>query len=499
MPHIKEYNNTQTIDPGALSNLGRAQEVGGYQSGLALAGGINDINQGVKDTENHIAQTETTKLAADMATAHAELADQWRQEVQKADPNDHELASRFMEKVVKPRLEGMGQNLITEQGNSLYSRASAGLAAELFTRSAADQAGLAGEAAITNLDTTKNQLSNVVRGDPSSLENVQSLANITIDGLVSAYGLPREKAEQLGREVRGQIAKSAAYGAADLNPDAALQSFASGRYDKWLDGTEVKAAANYATDKKRTDAAAQRTAEVEQRRKDADTAERFAGDISSKAVDPDTGREQLQPDYFKAANDYRKLPEAKLSTYNELVSAGERILNNPLTHDAPGVVTSLLDQTLHPGADGPLTRDQVLSHVGRDLSQSSANFIMDQLKDTPQNRTTTQLINQTLSEAKETLGVGRKDIFGQLLPGAQRDYSTFEAWFLPTLQKQMKAGKDPTQLLNPESPDYMLKDKIPYSRFKSHPSDQVQETLQRYAPQKPVQGKRPSLDDIFGK
>lgn len=497
MPKIREYNNTQDFSGDPVAGAARSQEQAGYYGGAAIRQGFEGLSEGIKGAEQHIAQNETSKLAADLATAHAELAEQWRDAVQHADPNDHELASRFMEQKVKPRLAGLGDGLITEQAQQAHERASAGLTAELFTKSAADQANLAGEAAIANLDTMKNQYSNVVRNDPTALASVQALTEASVRGMVASHNLPAEAGIKLTNQVLAENAKSAAYGAADINPDAAIKDAQDGKYDKWLDGTQVKGVLDYAEGKKRTDAAAQRAADTEQRRLNSEAAEQFAGNITAKAVDEDTGQERLQPDYFKSANDYRKLPGAKLSTYNELVSAGERILNNPLTHDAPGVVPGLLGRITSGQAP---SRDEILSHVGRDLSQSSANFIMDQMKETPQNRTTTQLITQTLTEARETLGVGRKDIFGQLNPLAQRDYSTFEAWFLPNLQKQLKAGKDPAQLLNAESPEYMLKDQVPFRRFMSHPADQVQSTLQQYAPQKPpTMAKRPSLDDIFGK
>lgn len=460
MPRIKEYSNTQTIDPGSLSNLARAQEVSGYQSGLALSKGINEINQGVKDTESHIAQTETTKLAADMATAHAELADQWRQEVQKADPNDHELASRFMDKVVKPRLEGMGQNLITQQGNDLYSRASAGLAAELFTRSAADQAGLAGEAAVTNLDTTKNQLSNVVRGDPSSLENVQSLANITIDGLVSAYGLPREKAEQLGREVRGQIAKSAAYGAADLNPDAALKSFAEGRYDKWLDGTEVKSAAGYAMERQKANENAKRAAEVEQRRVEKDNFTTAAVGISTSTIDPETGEERLPPDYFQNIVKAGKMPGSDDGTIRALQSVGERMLRAPILRSDPNVRSEFLSRVgLDKNDPSRLTVQEVDAAYGSgDLNKTDHTMmrqsVMDADKD-PRRADNLKAFNVAIGGLKRY--ITKSSALATDADGDKR-YSEFQREKFNQFQEGLKANIPANDMLDERNKNYLFRD-----------------------------------------
>lgn len=460
MPRIKEYSNTQAFDPGALVTAGRVQEVAGYQSGMALERGISEVNQGIKDTEQHIAQTETTKLAADMATAHAELADQWRQAVQKADPNDHELASRFMEKNVKPRLETMGQGLITQQAQDLYTRSSAGLSAELFTRSAADQAGLAGEAAITNLDTTKNQLSNVVRGDPSSLENVQSLANITIDGLVSAYGLPREKAEELGRSVRGEIAKAAAYGAADLNPDAALQSFASGRYDKWLDGTEVKAAAGYAEQQKRAAETAKRAAEVEQRRVEKDNFTTAATGVSTSTIDAETGEERLPPDYFQNVVKLGKMPGADDGTIRALQSAGERMLKAPILRSDPNVRSDFLSRV---GLDkddlSRLTVQEVDAAYGAgDLNKADHTMmrqsVMDADKD-PRRADNMKSFNTAIGGLKRY--ITKSSALATDADGDKR-YSEFQREKFTQFQNGLKQNIPANDMLDERSKNYIFRD-----------------------------------------
>lgn len=460
MPRIKEYSNTQTIDVGPLSSAARVQEVAGYQAGMALRQGIGAIEQGVKDTETHIAQTETTKLAADMATAHAELADQWRQEVQKADPNDHELASRFMEKVVKPRLEGMGQNLITQQGQDLYSRASAGLAAELFTRSAADQAGLAGEAAITNLDTAKNQLSNVVRGDPSSLENVQSLANITIDGLVSAYNLPREKAEVLGRSIRGEIAKAAAFGAADANPDAALKSFAEGRYDKWLDGTEIKTVANYAMERKKADEAAKRAAEVEQRRQEKDAFTQAAVGISTSTIDNETGEERLPPDYFQNVVKLGQMPGADDGTIRALQSVGERMLRAPILKSDPNVRTDYLSRVgLDKDDPQRLTVQEVDAAFGAgDLNKADHTMlrqsVMDADKD-PRRADNMKAFNTAIGGLKRY--ITKSSALATDADGDKR-YSEFQREKFNQFQAGLKAGIPANDMLDERNKNYIFRD-----------------------------------------
>lgn len=330
MARIKEYTNTQTFDPSPMGQAARAQEASGYYAGQSLKSGMNQISAGIKEVEEHVAQNEMSKMAADLATAHAELQTEWDDAVKTADPNDHEMASRFMQERIKPRMDKIGSGLLTSQAQNMFTRSSAGVSAELFTRTHADQAHLAGEAAISNLDVVKNQLSNVARSNPGGLKNVLGLADMSIDGLVAQFGLPREKALELRNSVRGEIAKSAAYGAADMNPDQAKKDLESGVYNDYIDGTTVKTLSNYADSRIRAQAEQARAAAVEQRRVEDAAAEDIATQISTSIIDPESGVERLPPDYFLNITKYGQMPGAKHGTVESLRSAGERMLKTPV-------------------------------------------------------------------------------------------------------------------------------------------------------------------------
>jgi hypothetical protein len=140
----------------------------------------------------------------------------------------------------------MGENLYTSQAQDMFQKASAGLQADMFQKSTADQATLAGNAAIVNLDTVMNQLSQTARIDPSSFKSALAMANLSTEGLVQAYGLPRDKALQMGMTVRSEIAKSAFFGMADKNPTAALAALNSGQFAEYFDGTTAKSMQSYA-------------------------------------------------------------------------------------------------------------------------------------------------------------------------------------------------------------------------------------------------------------
>lgn len=465
MAKIREYNNQQNFSGDSFGTAARTQEVAGYQSGLAIKQGFNQIAQGVKETEEHIAQNEMSKMAAELATAHAELQTQWNEAVRTADPNDHELSQRFMEKNVKPRLSKIGEGLITNSAQQMFTKSSAGLSAELFTRSSADQAHLAGEAAITNLDTVKNQLSNVARADPSSMKNVLGLADMSIDGLVAQYGLSREDALKLSKSVKSEIAKSAAYGAADLNPQAAKSALERGDYNDHLDGTTVKTIINYADQRQKDQEAAKRAAEAEQRRADDDAANTAATQISTSLIDPETGVERLPPDYFQNITKYGQMPGAKDGTVRAMRAAGEQMMRSPILVSDTDTKTNFLGR-IWLGNDDPsrLSLADVDSAFGVGLLNKADHTmmrqsIMDADKDPnkAQNMRSLKQAEQSFKSyiSKSNMLVSDKDgdvRYGQFIEEKDRQF-----------QAAIKAGIPAKDLLDPRSKDYVFRDAQRYA------------------------------------
>lgn len=325
MPRIREYNNQQGLDAGPLASAaGNAASAGFYQ-GQNIRQSYDALSHATGEVEQHVAQSETSKLAADFATAQAELTTQWADTARTADPNDHDTANRFMNDVVRPRLEKMGDGLMTQQAQSMYQKAVAGLHADLFSKTAADQSQLAGVAAVSNYGTITNELSNAARADatPAGMANTIKMHDILVEGLVQSYGLPREKALEMQNAGREKIAASAFYGMADANPEAAKAALASGQFSDYVDGTTAKAMSSYADEQTRAQTAAQRAAEEDQRRQQKDQFTSVMANLSSSTIDPQTGALKFTPDYFKALAQVGQMPGAEPGAINAARSAGE--------------------------------------------------------------------------------------------------------------------------------------------------------------------------------
>lgn len=325
MPRIREYTNQQGLDAGPLASAAESAAQAGYYQGQNISRSFSAVAKGVDEVGQHVAQNETSKLAADFATAQAELTTQWADTARTADPNDHDVANRFMSDVVRPRLEKMGDGLMTQQAQSMYQKAVAGLHADLFSKTAADQSQLAGVAAVSNYGTTTNELSNAARADatPAGMANTIKMHDILVEGLVQSYGLPREKALEMQNAGREKIAASAFYGMADANPEAAKVALASGQFSDYVDGTTAKSMAAYADAQTRAETAAQRAAEADQRRQQKDQFTSVMANLSSSTIDPQTGALKFTPEYFKALAQVGQMPGAEPGAINAARSAGE--------------------------------------------------------------------------------------------------------------------------------------------------------------------------------
>lgn len=451
MPRIKEFTNTQTIDAGPLAGAAQDQERAGYYAGQSLEQGATRIVQGIGIAEEHIASNESAKLAADLSTAHAELATEWEESLASADPNDHELATRFQEQKVKPRLAKIGEGLLTNQAQNNFTRMSAGVNADLFTKSTADQARLAGEAAITNLDTTINQQSNVSRADPTGLAHSLSFTKNYIDGLVADHRIPREAAIKLQRQAQEKIAQSAIDGAIEKNASAAAEALQRGDYNDLLPGDKIASAIDAADRRIRLDNEAKRQAD-----RDADEAKKeaanqaYSDNVSQILRDPKnvnlrgiadnpllTGPQKTELYHFRESvmggDEGKKLGAGFWSAYQKVTATGKKIDPNEIYRMA--------------GPDGPLTLAGA-----NELVEISKRRQSDESKGDYSSQVATKFFSMIHDKIMTPEGIDRRDIDRD-----QAESDSFKAFM--NMNERYKVGRakglTQRQLLDPDSKEYI--------------------------------------------
>jgi hypothetical protein len=459
MAKIREYTNQQAPDAAPLAQAARAQQVSGYESGQAIKQGFGALESGVKQVEQHVAQMETSKATADLATLHASLAADWNDRVQHGDPNDPNLAENFLTEA-NAKIAKIGEGLITQQGQNTFQQESARTNASLFTTAHGDQAKLAGEAAISNLRTEKNQKSNLVGENPDALQS--TLDSLSDDQLAKRYPtIPRDKIGALGHQLRTEVSEAAIDGAIAKNPQAAIEALKRGDFKDNVEGTVVQRKIDLAEERIRQSEVRDRLAKEaiktakteaseESTRNWASAIVKNPGMVDNKKIanDPNLTGEKIEYLYNfheKVLKDRRgegegdDAPDNKRYGQNYHASL-QKIYNNELTDTVdilklPGVTTAGTDKLLQRAKE---VRD----------SKSSGTYSHEE----------DALFDRTVhTQVTSPDGVKRFD------GGAETDYFKYRMILDQRVTEGLKAGKTRQQLYDEKSPDYVAKDLDQYT------------------------------------
>lgn len=358
MPQIKTYEATEQLPSpnGAMAEAAGTNVLSGFAKGAQKLGSA---------LQEHAAQTETSDLAAQSATLHAELTNEWLNIKRTADPNDHELASKFMEGA-QERIDALGDNITSPVARQQFERTSANLKADFATRTLADQAQLAGEAAVQNSRTQTNAYASSVLADPESFGSVIVHDQESLRGMVQAGSLPQTKAIELHRENAAQYAQSAVFGYTRAgNFDAAREFLDSDKANAYLDGTQKASLLTHITEAEKAQQADARAAEAEQRRVAKDTAQQQSQKIVANMPVGDDGRLGVPPGAFQAALDIgdSETQRATLDFLRSVQTNAERpvpVRSDPYTYEA------LRKRIFDPAQSraNPVTQNELMSAVG---------------------------------------------------------------------------------------------------------------------------------------
>lgn len=384
MPNIRTYQSKADVpQPGQadsfVAGAGEAQAQGIKGFGDPLAKGMEDLGSQVVNYEE---QNETSKLAADASTAQAELTKQWLDTARTADPNDTGVAQRFMDNVVNPRLDQVGADVSTRTGKLMWQKARAGLAADMFTKTAADQATLAGEAQVQNMTTVMNQGSDTVMSDPASFQSVMGMQDMALEGAVRT-GLPRTKALELQTHMHKQTAQAMLMGiAANAGPDQAQAEMDSGKVDAYLDAGDKATLQTHFDTLRKAQTEQQKSDAAELRRQQQEQFKSAASEVTATTIGPD-GQLTVPPDYYENVAKLRLLPGQDDGTVRAMLDLG-RSLTRELaegtpSHDDPVTFDNFQQRIGIPaGQPGALTTAEVLrARAASNLSDKSFTLFKD--------------------------------------------------------------------------------------------------------------------------
>lgn len=301
------------------------------QEGSELSSSIRDAGQAADTIVTHkdisAGAPNGTQMAFNLDSAWNDIA-----KTPEA-ANDPAIRQKFLTEQVEPALEQFKSGFNTEQSQAWADHFADNLRTHLSTKTAADQATLAGIAVQQNVQKTINTLSSTVRSDPSSLDFALQTLDHTIGGIAgSSPTLDATTAAKVSASVqmdgKKAVVQSYLLGVAEKNPDAATKIIESGKYGEFLSGTEAKSIIGYA----RTN---QRLADSEARNA------RVMGDYTAKQDFHDAANKlelstapaspgdspTLPKDYWDNVRKIGQMPGANLEPgrLKSMVENGERI------------------------------------------------------------------------------------------------------------------------------------------------------------------------------
>lgn len=402
--------------------------------------------------EQRRTQREISQMNAEFAKAQAELTVQWQETLRTADPNDPEVASRFRNEVVQPRIESLQDFANTSEGKAYYQRASAGLGAGFLVTTEAGQASLEETAAVQNWEVSLNQMGDAVAADPASFDSTLAMIDIQVEGLVQANGLSREKALVLQTEARTQTALNAATGLIRQNPEQAKVMIESGLYSEYISGSQKNTLLGMADTQLRAQEAARKAALEE-------AAERSQVAIMKAAINEDgsinaAALPGLQGEILRDPT-LAQDPAALRATINFLDQLVEdENSGNPAKTD-PAVFDGFMARAaLPPGDPRRPRREEVLMRVGDGLSKDDARFIINDMigeKGSDREVVGNDLRNDSMRNAR-TILTGSANLEFVEDPGKVLNYNRFQHFARVMEVKLRDDGLSPTEIWAPDGP-----------------------------------------------
>lgn len=311
--------------------------------------------------------------------------------------------------------------------------------AHVVARRIAEGNAQAAQAFTNNIATTKSNLQQIVRGDPTALDMALDLVPHTVRALTSQHGLGDEHTAALTQHMQAEIAHAAVISLAQQDYGAASKMLTGDRVSALLPQDQREGLGDYIVHQenlRRTDhIAAMRQAQNDAYERD----HRTAGDWLGSLAHPTTGDAGFPPGWGQnVMNDPRLLNATKGAlhgAYQTLLVNGSPDTSNPQTF------TKLLDQV----ANGKATQADVLSRVGHDLSLRDAKFLHDGIRPpTDHDQANLEALNTTIQDAKSMITEGSG-------PAGQQAFGRFMDWYMPTYQRMLNAGVGAPDLLHPET------------------------------------------------
>lgn len=436
-PRVK-LPDTGPVDPSAF----------GGAFGPALQNVGASLQRLDKRLEQRKTQRESSALNAKSAETQANLTIQWNETMRTADPHDDQVAERFQSEVVVPALQELSGIATTRDAKAYFTRLQGGINAHFLTVTATGEANLAGAAAVSDFETSKNQLANAAGADPASTGANLALAKAMADNMVENGSLKRIDAIRLENEAAQQIAVSGVNGLIDRNPPGAEAWLRSGELDDVLGGQLKSTLINRAQ-------AAQASGEAAAKRA-IEAADEEAMDQYQDAMIADDGSVISDPAQLPQIRDDPRLKSGSQRILMNLHKAAAE--GNHTFKDDPATVAELTSRSgLERGDPARLTDAMINQEVANEnLTLATANTMRKSvaLSGTPQGQEDAKQLNTNILSFKSAITESNPLAGIEDRAGDQR-FGIFSNKAATYYHAQRALGISHSDLVTPGNPAYI--------------------------------------------
>jgi hypothetical protein len=491
MPRIPIYNS-QVQAPGAFDQPRANPDT----MGAALGRGVEQFGKAIKDVGETMFDIkegeEITDSTVKAAQFQVDKSKEWQDILQKAkkDANLDELKEDF-DRGVYEGLEDIRSNVTTRRADELLRRQNAELGANFQEMTGAGVARLKGIRAKQQTQQAIGARSSAVLSDPASFQTTLSLNESHIEATIQSGMLPREVGEELKASSSKEIARSAIRGWYQLDPAGTKKQLETGEWDQYLDGDHKRALIGEVDNEIRgreTEAARLRS-ESERIKKEKQVSiqnEFLQNMVEGKLSANDVLRSNLEPFGQGSKRQFLDMMQAEAT---RPVRSNPAVVNDIFRriHLADGDEDKMVDEN-----------DINQYVIDGKISMTDANRLRREFqgKGTTQGKIESDMKRQVEKVARQQL-VKTNPMLGIADAEGEENMLKYMQFFQEEFANQRKQGKTATQLLSPESPDYLGKHirqfvKTPQEIMKGNMKRLQPATIQQ-APAKPrAQGESPA-------
>lgn len=457
MPRLQEYN-VQTQAAGVPDvRLARPIDVAGTGQGMQqLANAGFELANTIKKNQE---QSDLSDIHVNLSKAQAEWTNSYREQLQAGTLNTEEFTQKFNEAMDKE-----GENVSTRAGRLYFAQASAQLKAHFLETAAVGQAELAGAKAKSNYMQSLQNGSSALINDPSSFELTNSMQKAGIENLVRSGNLPAQAAEELKIHSQNELAKSAVRGWIQLDPIEAKNQLNSGKWDAYIGGDAKHQLIAEASQ-------ADRAREVEDmrlKRQQQEVLEQQQKDTQNQFLQKIEKNELSAKEVLNSNLD--PFGSGSKEQFIKLISENQRMRADKIKTN-PDVFVATWDRIHLPDGDpNKLVDENDLNKLmgygpGRGLTASDVNMLRGEMqgKKTQDGQIEAELKKGVVDIARSTL-TKSNPLTGIRDPVGDVQYQKWLSGFLQDYSKQRQEGKTSSQLLDPDSPEYLGKNIRQYVR-----------------------------------